>query len=394
MDSPAPRLRSLDTLRGAVMVLMALDHVRDFFHRGAMSFSPTDLARTTPALFFTRWITHFCAPVFMFASGMGAFLWLQRRRDKAALTRFLWTRGLWLIVLELTVMRVSYYFNFDPKLPVLLVVLWALGASMIALAVLCRLPLPALAGISVATIALHNLFDGIKPAQFGGAAWIWNVLHQPGAFPVGPTLVLVAYPLVPWIAVMAAGFCFGAVMLRPAAERQRILLRTGSALALAFLVIRAINVYGDPSRWSVQSSAVFTLLSFLRCTKYPPSLDYLLMTLGPALLCFAWFDRRDWKAANPLIVFGRVPLFYFVIHFYAIHALAKAMAWVRYGRPAYLFQPLPNMGGPRKLFPPDFGYDLWVVYVVWVLIVIAMYPLCRWFAALKARRKDWWLSYL
>jgi uncharacterized membrane protein len=382
------RLEALDAWRGLVMVIMALDHVRDFFHAAAMSFPPEDLARTTPILFFTRWVTHFCAPVFMFASGMGAFLWLQRKGSPAGLSRFLWTRGLWLVVLELTVMRVAYYFSFSPRYPILLVVLWALGGAMIALAVLSRLPLRLLAGVSVSTIVLHNCLDGIQ----GGA--IWNLLHRQGAFAVGPALVVVAYPLVPWFAVMAAGFCFGRVLLLDGAERRHILVRAGWALTLAFVLIRAINVYGDPSRWSVRGSAVFTLLSFLNCTKYPPSLDYLLMTLGPALLCLAWFDRLDWKAANPLIVFGRVPLFYFVVHFYAIHALAVAMAWARYGYLPVLFGPLPNMGGPRKLFPADFGYDLWVVYGVWALIVVLLYPLCRWFASVKARRRDWWLSYL
>ena len=221
MDSRSPRLRSLDALRGAVMVLMALDHIRDFFHRGAMSFSPTDMARTTPALFFTRWITHFCAPVFMFAAGAAAFLWWQRNRSKAQLSRFLWTRGIWLIVLELTVMQLAYYFSFSLQRPVLLLVLWALGGCMIALAALVYLPAGILAALSVAVILLHNTLD-----QSAGGP-LWTVIHRPGVVRVGGLVFLVGYPLVPWIAVMAAGFCFGRVLLTDAARRRRILLGLG-----------------------------------------------------------------------------------------------------------------------------------------------------------------------
>ena len=376
------RLYSLDALRGLVMIIMALDHVRDFLSSSAMLFPPENLARTTPILFFTRWITHFCAPVFMFAGGMGAFLWAQRNGSPS---RFLWTRGLWLILLEVTLMRVAYYFSFSLQYPVLLVVLWALGCSMIALALLSRLPLRVLAVVSVLTIVLHNLFDG------KGTGALVTVLHRPGAIVAGSYVLVIAYPLVPWIAVMAAGYCFGQVFLLPAPARRRILLRTGAAMTVAFVVLRAINVYGDPSRWSAKLHPV---LSFLNCTKYPPSLDFLLMTLGPALLCLAWFDGLEWKLANPLIVFGRVPLFYFVIHFFVAHALMVAMSAIRYGRLSFLFGPLPNMGGDRKLFPPGLGYDLWVVYVVWASVVLALYPLCRWFAGVKARRRDWWLSYL
>jgi uncharacterized membrane protein len=386
MDSPSRRIQSLDALRGAVMILMALDHIRDFIHRGAMSFSPTDLARTTPAIFFTRWITHFCAPVFMFSAGAAAFLWWQRNHTKGQLSRFLWTRGLFLIVLEATVMQVAYYFHLPLHDPALLIVLWALGGCMIVLAALVFLPGPVLAVLSVAVILLHNTFDAVT----GGP--LWTVLHRPGVVRFGGVTFFIAYPLVPWFAVMAAGFCFGRVLLLEPVRRRRIMLALGATLTIAFFVIRAVNGYGDPVRWSGPRA----VLSFLNCTKYPPSLDFLLMTLGPALLALAWLDRRSLKPGNPLIVFGRTPLFYFVAHFYAAHIVAKGLAMLRYGRPAlsYLFVPVPSMGGPRQLFPPDFGYDLWVVYVVWFSIVIAMYPLCRWYAKVKARRREWWWSYL
>ena len=345
------------------MVIMALDHTRDFFHAGAMSFSPEDLARTTPILFFTRWITHVCAPVFVFTAGIGAFLRLDRPgATKAQLSRFLLTRGAWLILIELTVMRLAFNFSFE-MYPVLLLVLWALGVSMIALAALIYLPRPVLAVGSLAVIILHNSLDSVQAAQFGALGGVWNVLHQPGVFFLGGVPVVAGYPVMPWIAVMAAGFCIGpSFRLEPRARRRR-LLQWGALLIVAFVLLRAVNVYGDPAPWSVQPSATYTLLSFLRTTKYPPSLDFLLMTLGPALVALAWFDRRRLDARNPLVVIGRVPLFYYVTHFWALHVLVAVMAWLRYGGASIplLLSPVPSMGGSRDLFPPDFGYPLWVV---------------------------------
>jgi uncharacterized membrane protein len=394
--TPARRVEAVDALRGAVMILMALDHVRDFIHHGAMSASPTDLATTTPALFFTRWVTHLCAPTFMFTAGLGAFLWWQRGRTKQQLSTFLLTRGLWLVVLEITVMRLAYNFNLSPRYPMLLLVLWALGACMIGLALLVWLPIRVLAALSLATIALHNHLDDVTTAQFGSAAGAWNLLHQPGAFSLAGMTIIVGYPLVPWIAVMALGFCFGPMFLMERTVRQRHLTVIGATAILGFVVIRALNGYGDPAPWATQASPAYTALSFLNTTKYPPSLDFLLMTLGPALLALAWFDRHGLKQSNPLVVFGRVPLFYFVIHFYAAHAAAVFLATLKYGAGAldFMFHPVPSMGGPRELFPSQFGYDLWVVYLVWLLLVLALYPACRWFAEIKAKRQGWWLSYL
>jgi uncharacterized membrane protein len=390
------RVGAIDAVRGAVMILMALDHVRDFFHRAAMSSSPTDLATTTPALFMTRWVTHFCAPVFMFTAGLGAFLWWKNNRTLKQLSQFQLTRGLWLVGLELTVMRLAYNFDFSQRYPIFLLVLWVLGAGMVGMAALVWLPGRWLAVSSLAVIALHNLLDGVNASQFGSGAGAWNLLHQAGAFTVAGQVVIVGYPLVPWIAVMAAGFCFGRVFLMVPPVRRRYLLRIGSALTLAFVVIRVLNTYGDPAPWSTQSSPTYTVLSFLNASKYPPSLAFLLMTLGPALLALAYFDRRPPKPSNPLVVLGRVPLFYFVIHFYAAHAAAAIFAWLRYGRAAFafMFHPVPSMGGPTDLFPAGFGYDLWVVYAVWALIVVGLYPACRWFATVKERRRDWWLTYL
>jgi uncharacterized membrane protein len=394
---PLPRLQSIDVLRGSVMVVMALDHVRDFFHRDAALFLPTDLTRTTPLLFFTRWITHFCLPVFMFAAGMGAYLWWRRSgRSRGQLSRFLLTRGLWFILLELTVMQLAYNFNFSSRNIVLLLILWIFGVCMILMAVLIYLPLQWLAVFSVAVIVLHDSLNRFSPSQFGSSAWVWNLIHQPGIVKLAGRQFLISYTVLPWIGVMAGGFCFARLFELDGARRRRIMLRIGLGATAAFLIIRAINHYGDPVPWSAQKSAVFTLLSFLNCTKYPASLDFLLMTLGPAILVMAWLDRCSLKASHPLLVFGRVPMFYFVLHFYWIHALLVLMAWERYGRTAFsfMFHPLPSMAGPARLFPPNFGYSLWVVYAVWIVVVASLYPLCLWFAQVKATRRDWWLSYL
>ncbi len=382
----------MDILRGLVMIVMALDHTRDYVHAAAMAFQPEDLTQTTPAIFMTRWITHVCAPVFMFCAGTGAFFRLERGGSTADLSRFLVTRGLWLVVLEFTVERAGFFFEIGID-PLFLLVLWALGMSMVALAALVHLPFGALLAVSVAIVALHNLFDGVAPARFGAFAWLWQILHVQGLLMPKP-VVIVAYPLVPWIGVMAAGFCFGRVYRLPPERRRALLLRLGVALTAAFIVIRALNVYGDPRPWSPQRDAITTVLSFLNTTKYPASLAFLLMTLGPALLFLAWADRLRLGDRHPLLVFGRVPLFYFLTHIPVIHAIAIALTWVRYGAAPFLFTPPPTLGTPRAVFPPDYGWDLWVVYAVWAVTVAALYPVCLWFMRLKARRRDWWLSYL
>jgi len=396
----ATRLTSLDAWRGLIMVIMALDHVRDFIHAGAMTGSPENLATTTPILFFTRWLTHICAPVFMFSAGAGAFLKLQRggseAGSKAQLSWFLLSRGLWLVVLELSVMRLAMNFSFSLQYPVLLLVLWALGLSMVMMAALVHLPARALMVVSAALILGHNAFDGVPAVTLGVWAPLWNVLHQQGVFLVGGVPVLTAYPLLPWVGVMAAGFCFGPVLAMAASERRRVMIRGGLLLLAAFVVLRTFNLYGEPSHWRAQSSWVMSVVSFFRVTKYPPSLMFLLMTMGAALLVLAWIDRRGWSKQHPLVVIGRVPLFYYVIHFWLIHVVASALAFVSYGRAslAWLFMPLPSMGGPAQSFPPGFGYQLWSAYVVWITVVLLMYPLCRWFAGVKARRTEWWLGYL
>ena len=395
--APGPRItervQAVDILRGIVMVIMALDHTRDYVHAAAMAFPPEDLTQTTAAIFFTRWITHVCAPVFMFTAGLSACLRLQRGGTPAELSRFLVTRGLWLVVLEFTVVRAAFFFDLEFS-PLFLLVFWALGMSMIALAALSHLPLLVLAVVSVAMIAAHNLVDGVTAAQFGALGWLWQVLHVPGLLTTGPPLVIVAYPLVPWIGVMAAGFCFGRVYWLPADRRRAVLVRTGLALIVAFVLLRWLNVYGDPRPWIAQSRPVFALMSFLNASKYPPSLLFLLMTLGPAILFLGLIDRVRLGDRHPFVVFGRVPLFYFVLHIPLIHALAIGLTWLRYGTAPFLFLPPPTLGTPRELFPPAFGWELWVTYALWAVVVLALYPVCLWFAQLRARRRDWWLSYL
>lgn len=345
------RLSSIDALRGLVMIVMALDHVRDFFHFGAMSFNPTDLTRTTPILFVTRWVTHFCMPSFMFTAGLGAFFFAQRGTRKQ-LSRFLWTRGIWFIVLELTVMQLSYKFNFSSRFLVYLLVLWIFGFCFIVLGALIYLPPRWLAALSLLAIVFHDLLDGIDAARFGALAWLWNLVHQPGVFSMIGRRFLVTYPLIPWVAVIAIGFYCGRIFTMEPSARRSTLVRIGLLLTICFLIIRAINRYGDPAPWSHQRNPVFTVLSFVNCTKYPASLDFLLMTLGPSILFLGLIDRKILKAGNPLIVFGRVPMFYFVLHFYLIHILVAIAAYLRYGFAAthFIFNPVPSMAGTAGSF--------------------------------------------
>jgi uncharacterized membrane protein len=293
-------------------------------------------------------------------------------------------------------MRLAMNFTLSARYPVILLILWALGLAMIALAALIHLPLRVLALLSVAIIVLHNTLDGIQAAQLGAFEGLWRILHQPGFFMPAGIPVVVAYPVLPWIGVMGAGFCLGSLFSRPPAARQRLFLTLGLALVAAFVVLRFVNSYGNPLPWSSQPSALFTLLSFLNTTKYPPSLQFLLMTLGPALILLAYFDRRQPADDHPLVVIGRVPFFYFVLHFWLIHILASVMAFFRYGSAslAWLFSPLPSMGGAAESFPPGFGYPVWVSYVVWIAVVLMLYPLCLWFGRVKKRRQAWWLGYL
>ncbi len=385
------RIQSIDALRGIVMIIMALDHIREFFHIGAMSFQPENLQLASAELFFTRWITHFCAPAFFLTAGAAAFFKLNRTQDKATLSRFLWTRGLWLILLELTVLRFAIFFSLTSSV-VFLTILYALGGSMILLATLIYLPRWVLTTFSLGIIFLHNLIPVLAPDP-GSLAWIRHLLFQPGFFTAGPVPIFVAYPVIPWAAVMMAGFCLGDLYLRSTEKRRRILAVLGLACISGFLILRGFNTYGDPSPWTTQFAGK-TFLSFLNVTKYPPSLDFLLMTLGPVFLLLFWLDQKKFSGNNPFLVFGQTPLFYFLVHFYFIHLLLIPLSWIRYGSVAFLANPLPSLGGNAAKYPLDFGYPLSVVYIIWIITVASLYPLCRWYSAKKKRSQKGLLKYL
>jgi uncharacterized membrane protein len=389
------RLCSIDMLRGLVMILMALDHVRDFFSN-AYSFDPTDLTQTNAALFSTRWITHFCAPVFVFLAGTGAFLSAARGKTRKHLAGFLLSRGFWLVFIDLFVIHTfGWWFNFDYHL-LYGDVLWALGWSMVAMAGLVFLPTRLISAVGISMIAVHNIFDGLQADSFGSFRWLWALLHSGDILePLPGVHFIPGYPLVPWIGVMAAGYGFGAMMLRPPDKRRRDLLVLGIGLTVVFLAVRALNLYGDPHSWSVHKTTTLTLLSFINCEKYPPSLLYLLMTLGPAIAALALFERIPTSISRPLVTLGRVPLFYYFLHLVLIHALAVGFAYIRYGQAPWMFKnPSLPVSAAVLPFPQGYGYSLATVYVIWLGVVLILYPACRWFASVKARRRELWLSYL
>lgn len=379
------RIEAIDVVRGVIMILMALDHTRDFF--GKPGLNPTDLATTTIPLFFTRWITHFCAPVFFLLTGTGAYLSL-RRKSKPELSWFLFIRGLWLIFLEIVVVRcLGWQFNFDYHL-VILNVLWALGWAMITLSALVYLPASVVTVFGVVMIAAHNLLDSVDSSNP-----LWSILHSPGLIVSRPGhSVFVAYALIPWVGVTATGYGLGQIYSWPSERRKVFLFPLGMALTAAFLVLRGVNVYGDPSPWSTQKSAAFTMLSFLNTNKYPPSLLYLLMTLGPALL-FLWaVDAGTPLWVRPALTIGKVPMFYYLLHIPLLHLLAVALCYAKYGQVHWMFEsPTPRQFPITP--PPGWGYSLPIVYLIWACVVLTLYPLCRWFADLKRRRSDEWLSY-
>lgn len=368
------RIASIDVLRGLVMAIMALDHTRDFF--SDTGFNPREV--TEPALFLTRWVTHICAPTFIFLAGLSAFLYGCGRKVRD-LSRFLFIRGVWLILIDFTLIKFGWRFEFD-LFRMTGGIIFAIGVSMIALAALVWLPRWALAGLTLIIITGHNLLDSIRADVLGRASWAWHLLHEPGRISLGDEASFyVLYPIIPWIGVMAAGYLLGPVMQFEARSRQRVLFQLGAAITLGFLILRVTNLYGDPASWMVQETWIGTLLSFLNCEKYPPSLLYLMMTLGPALLLLASFEHAGGSFAQFLAIFGRVPFFYYVVHIYLIHLLAVVTAFARTG---------------DLLRMPDIGLSLSGVYLVWLLVLVLLYPICRWFSELKSRGRGSWWSYL
>jgi uncharacterized membrane protein len=405
VDPARKRVDSIDLLRGIVMVIMMLDHTRDFVHNAVYQFDPTDPTRTNVALFFTRWITHFCAPVFVFLAGTGSYLQFARGKSKGELSRFLVTRGLWLIFLELTVVRLAVTFSFDYQFLGFLQVIWVIGVSMIVLAALIHLPLKLVAAFGLAMIALHNLLDEFRIVSWRGpgtpvpslAGKLWILLHQAfDGFPIldfPSPVIFIIYPLIPWVGVMAVGYVFGSLYQLDAQRRRRLLLIIGGVATAFFVIIRTINKYGDPSPWSQQKNIVYTVLSFLNTSKYPPSLVFLLMTLGPAILALALFEAKQHRGGRIrefFVTFGRVPLFFYVLQWFTAHIISILLHFA-FGKPvSWLFQSPMTFSPP----PPEVGFKLGIVYLAWIIGVLLLYPLCKWFAGVKARRKAWWLSYL
>jgi uncharacterized membrane protein len=391
------RVESVDVLRGLVMVIMALDHVRDFFSN--YSGNPTDAAAVPGVIFFTRWITHLCAPTFVFLAGTSIYL-QALRKPRAQLARFLVTRGLWLMALEVVV--VTSMLTFHPSLHFLLLqVIWVTGVSMVLMAGLIYLPLWVVALSGAVLVVGHNLFDGVSPATMGPlAGTLWRLLHVPGVLrsPASGYFWLNLYPLIPWPGIMALGFVFGAVLRRPASARWRAMLVWGGSSLVLFAALRWTNRYGDPLPWKPQATAARTFMSFLDVQKYPPSLLFSLATLGVSLCLMAAFEA--WQARgrlqalrSVLSVYGRVPFFYYILHFTMIH-LAALLTTAAMGLDWRWWFGLPPNGGVFFGQPPGYGFSLPIVYLVWIAVVTFCYFPCRWFADLKQRKKNAWLSYL
>ena len=409
------RLDSVDILRGIIMVVMALDHTRDFFSH--LRFAPEDITQTYLALWITRWVTHYCAPAFFFLAGTGAYLSYARHRHIARTSHFLWTRGLWLIFLEWTVVGFAWTFIFPFPWGG---VIWGLGCCMIVNAAIVRLPVKWVAALGAVMVLGHNLLDNIQPMGSGNVSWYWRILHRGGFIPLTPPAWLVPhlppggfgffvlYPLIPWIGVMSLGFAFGSVLQRSPADRQRRMLRLGSLLTAGFVVLRAFNLYGNPrhlftvgpyvdTSFHLQPTLAQNFILFTDVEKYPPSLQFLLMTLGPALIAMALFDRIRMqgpglaaRVARFFVVFGRVPMFYYILHLYLIHLLAIAVA-TAFGQPHQQLWRGGFMLGPA---PPGFGFNLPFIYLMWITAVLILYYPSRWFMGVKQRRRDWWLSYI
>jgi uncharacterized membrane protein len=396
IQSRGSRILSIDFMRGLAMVVMGIDHSRDFL--SGLPFQPEDITHTFPALFFMRWITHFCAPLFFFLAGTGAYLLRSRSNSVSKASTFLWTRGLWLVLLEFTIIEYAWTFTFWQMGGVI----WSLGCCMVLLALLIRLPDKVTLIVGLAIILLHDLFDVVKPAQLGRFDWLWAVLHRKGVIP--HTHFFVLFPLVPLFGVMAVGYGFGKLFEKPMESRSRIMMWLGLAATGAFLVLRAFNAYGNPiagvarnspGEWHVQSTLAMSVVSFLDVEKYPASLQYLLMTLGPALILFSLVERvsasqQFVRWSKPIVVFGRVPFLFYVLHLYAIHFAAILLAKLFHQPTGWLWRG----GFWMNEIPAGYGHGLPLIYLTWFLLAVILYFPCAWFAQYRSTHKAWWLSYL
>ncbi|HEX9894666.1 MAG TPA: heparan-alpha-glucosaminide N-acetyltransferase domain-containing protein [Gemmatimonadales bacterium] len=391
-----PRMLSIDILRGAVMVLMAIDHVRVFLSAEPLA----NLSRISASLFLTRWVTHFCAPVFLFLAGTAAFFYGRRVQETGRLARFLVTRGLWLVLMELTLVRLGWTFNFRYDQLLMAGVIWAIGICLILMAALVYLPRPAIALVGFAIVAGHNLLDPVAQTMrqsLSGSdlGWLWQVLYFGGPIQLGTggPVLAVLYSIVPWIGVMALGYALGTVLELPPARRRQLCLRIGLGAVAAFLIIRGFNLYGNPRPWSpAQRAPLFAAFSFIDTNKYPASLLFLLMTLGPAIALIPALERVRGRLADALSLFGRVPFFYYLLHLPLIHGIAVVLAFARHGRvDPWLFGNHP-IGVPPT--PAGLGYGVPVLLLTTLVTVVLLYFPCRWFAAIKSRRRESWLSLL
>ncbi len=386
------RIQSIDLLRGIVMIIMALDHVRDYFHYDAFLYSPTDLSQTSTTLFFTRFITHYCAPVFVFLAGASAFL-SGTKKSKKMLSTFLFTRGLWLVFVEVFIL--SLFRTFNPSYEYLnLQVIWAIGLSMIVLSGLIYLKTSYILVLSLALVLGHNLLDNVHVSGNGFTSFLWAVLHEQKSFTIGYISIFVNYPILPWIGVMALGYCCGSLYTNGFDEKRRrkSLLFIGLGAILLFIALRANNFYGDAANWSSQKNMLYSLLSFINVTKYPPSLLYSLITLGPALVFLSVSERPLKSFGKKIIVFGKVPMFYYLAHILIIHIFASIAALMT-GYPEMLML---NTSVFKTTALKGYGFNLVEVYIIWVAIIFFLYPFCKWFGQYKTanQSKDWWLSYL
>ncbi len=384
------RITSIDFTRGFVMIIMALDHTRDFMHIDSLTQSPTDLTTTTPILFFTRWITHLCAPTFVFLSGISAYLLVKKEQNHAKSKRFLLSRGIWLILLEFTLVNFALW--FDLKFRILIFeVIGAIGFGFIILSLLLKLPAKRIGIIGLLIIFGHDLFFYTTMRDGSPFKVFLTSLFSSNAFPLSSnTTFIMGYPPVPWLGIMLSGFATGKLYERTEIERKRLFLKWALTILSLFVIIRFINIYGDTTKWSTQKTPVFTFLSFVNVTKYPPSLLFCLLMLGIMFLVLFFAEGLKSKINTIVVVYGKVPLFYFLIHLYILHLIMLLMVFLQGFRwPDMVFGS--NFGRPKT----GSGVQLWVIYLLWVSVVIAMYPLCKWYGQYKFLHKEKkWLRYL